>query len=1079
VQPPEEEVTLTRQRLSAADGRLVALAAAIIVCSGLFLWYNYRAAFPQASLELKLSPAAIATEARQFVWQRGWRVDDFRQVTVFEPDDDTRLFLERQLGLAEANRLMSDEVVVWQWRVRWYRPPQREEVRVWLTPDGRIAGFDHTIPEDAPGAHLAREEARGIAAAHVPAGYRLVDEQSEEKPRRIDHVFEYERENFNIEGATYRRQLVVRGAELAASRQYLKIPEQWRREFTAARSKNLLFAQIAQAFYVPLIVVAIIVLIQGLRRRQLHYRPLVRASALIALLMVLTEWNNLPLSLDSLPSSTAIPEATALLLFQGIGAGVAVFFYVILAAAPGEWLYRRRFPHLLPPGTALSAAGIQTREFFRACISGYAMAAGHLAFVTLFYLIGQRFGVWTPQDVEYSNLLSTALPWLYPLTISLLAASSEEAWFRLLAIPLLARWRIPAMLLPAFVWGFLHSNYPQQPAWIRGVEVGLIGVVAALVMFRFGILATLVWHYTVDAVLIGSFLFQAQGWYYRATGALVAGVVMLPLAVSLYRYRRHGGFLPAGAIPPPAVAPDAASTLEPPPQLPPFAPLWSPRLFYLLAALVGLAGILAAPTRYGDFLQVKLTRQQALAAAGAPAPGERAVAEYLPNLPTAEIEYLRRHGANVNDVIARFTEVGLWRIRFFKPLERRERSVYVDSTARIVREDFTLGENDGGARLDQHAARAVAHQYLARQGIDPAMLREVDAATESLPNRTDHFFVWEHPSLRFGDAAPRVSLALRGDQPSELRRFLKLPEAWERDFRRVRLQRYLLPAAGGAAGITLLLLFLRHLPRHPLCWRRYLAGGAAAAALLAASFLNASPSWWSSYNTAQPPNDFLADVALRLLMQLVLAGFAATLGMLLLDVLLEARPVTPASWLAAPALVALFGGALRLIAWGESFVPGDRFLPPLWAPPPVDDWSPALAVLLSGAGSALVGTLLAAPAIAAFARFFSPRRRLAYGIVLALVVALARSSSPLLVGYTFVTTLVLFALAGLAVRSLGGAVAHLAGAIFLAQALAGAGALARQPATSLRLQGVIALVAALALIAWWLYRFRCSPRSSS
>lgn len=1071
---PHSEINQPRQTLTAADWRLLALAAAIVVFSCAFVWKNYQAAFPQASLNLKLSRAEVTARAEEFLGSRHWRVDGYRNLTLFQPDDSARLFLERELGLEEANRLMSAEVVVWQWRARWYRPPQKEEFRVWLAPDGRVVGFDHVVEEEASGGRLTREQARVIAQRAVPAGYRLVEEQTENRPNRIDHFFEWERENFNLRGATYRHQITVKGDEIGSSREYLKVPEQWQRDFAAMRSKNELYTQIAQAFYIPLILAGLVVLINGLRNREIRWGPIARACTVIAALMAVNQWNNLPFSLDALPTSTRLVEGVTLIFFQGIGAGVAVFFYVILAAAPGALLYRRRLPDKLPVGTALSARALDTREFFRASVSGYAMAAGHIAFITAFYLLGQRFGVWSPADVQYSDLLSTALPWLYPLTISLLAASSEEAWFRLLAVPLLARRRWLAILLPAFVWGFLHANYPQQPAWIRGVEVGLIGVVAALMMFRFGILSTLIWHYTVDAVLIGSYLFQAEGWYYRLTGALVAGLVLLPLAVSVVRYRRHGGFIAAVEEPP-------SMLREPPPEvpqsreeLPPLRPTASPRLLFALAAVVGLA-LLLKPTRYGDFVRVHLTREQALAAAGPAPPGWRAVADFLPNLPVAEIEYLRRHGVDPTPVLQQFTFTGLWRVRFFQPLNRQERWVYLDSQRKMVREDHILGEQDAGANLSQADARALAQRYLGAQGVDFARLKEVDAATDILDLRTDHRFVWEDTLWKVSGARARVSLVIRGDRPSEYRRFLKLPEAWERDFRRVRLQRYLLPAMAGGLGLLLLVVFLRNLDGHPFQWRSYLTAGIAAAMLPLVSALNSYPSFWAGYQTSKPPGDYLADTLLSVAIRALLAGFAAAAGMLALDVFLHRRPRTVGSWAVAPAVVVLFGGALRLVAWGEQFIPGDRFSLPLWSSPPVEDAWPGLSVLLDAVIAAFAGTVAATIVIVVGIALLPPARRLGYGIGLALVIALARSDSPWLVLYTFLTTLALFGLVSVAVRCCGGAVTQLAAAIFLAQAAAGAFNLIGQPNPELRNQGAATLAAAFLATAAWLYRFRSRP----
>ena len=170
--------------------------------------------------------------------------------------------------------------------------------------------------------------------------------------------------------------------------------------------------------------------------------------------------------------------------------------------------------------------GIRTKEFFRANVIGICLAAAHIGYITVFYIISRKLGAWAPQDLNYENVVSTYVPWVYPLTIGIYAATSEEFLFRLFAIPYLLRItksRFLAVVLPAFFWGFLHSNYPQEPAYIRGLEVGLIGIVAGLVMLRWGIWATLIWHYTVDAFLISTSLLRSHGAYLRVSGAIVGG----------------------------------------------------------------------------------------------------------------------------------------------------------------------------------------------------------------------------------------------------------------------------------------------------------------------------------------------------------------------------------------------------------------------------------------------------------------------------------------------------------------------------------------------------------------------------
>ena len=143
--------------------------------------------------------------------------------------------------------------------------------------------------------------------------------------------------------------------------------------------------------------------------------------------------------------------------------------------------------------------------------------------------------------------MNTSFPWIAGVAIGVMAATSEEFLFRLFAIPFLEKMtgsRILAVILPAFFWSFLHSNYPQEPGYIRGIEVGLIGIVAGIVMLRWGILATLIWHYTVDASLVGMLLIRSDNLYYKISGVVVGLAAVAPLAWSGVSYLARGSFEP-------------------------------------------------------------------------------------------------------------------------------------------------------------------------------------------------------------------------------------------------------------------------------------------------------------------------------------------------------------------------------------------------------------------------------------------------------------------------------------------------------------------------------------------------------
>jgi membrane protease YdiL (CAAX protease family) len=987
---------MLRERLEARDLRLVLISIVVIIAGAFYIRANYFAAFPEASIDLKLSKDAITARAGAFLKSQGLATGGFRNLTLFDPDDDARLFLERELGLDEANRLMRERISIWRWRARWFRPPQKEELLVWLSTGGRLVGFEHVLDETAPGARLKPDAARAIAEAFLKsqtgAPHRLIEAQLEERPNRHDHVFTWEQQDLRVKDARYRRKIVVQGDRVGEFQEFLYVPEQWKRDFAALRSKNELYTQIATACYVPLILCAIGVLIQAIRKKQVPWRPLVWLSGAVGVLMMASQWNNLPFFFDRMPTSSRYEEMLVIGLMLGVGVGVGAFFYVILAAAAGEPLYRAARPGGLTLRNLPTFRGIQTREFFRATVVGYGFAAAHLVFLVAFYLLGRRVGVWSPQDIEYSDLLSTSLPWLYPLTISVLAATSEEFWFRLFAIPLLRKWLRStwiAVLIPAFVWGFLHANYPQQPGYIRGLEVGVIGVAAGFLMLRYGIAATLIWHYTVDAVMIGSYLLRADSWYFRLSGLVVGGAVLAPFAVSLVIYFRRGGFLkleePAGEPAPPAVEPAAAA--EPAPELLPApAPRLRARWLFAAAGAAVVAGAVAVPYQFGDFVKITISRGQAagagdaaLRAWGVDPAAWRRVTEFAPNLNGADFEYLRRMAGPraADQAVRERTLSGAWRNRYFQPLKKEEWRIFVDAGGKAFRADHVLDEKAPGARLDAGQARELATAFVERTYALPVgRFREVDANEEKRDHRTDHKFVWEDPDFKIGEARARASVEVLGDEMSTFRRFLKLPEEWLREFERPRLPGYLFPGLVGAAGLPLLVIFVRRLGRHEFHWRLYLALGGVALCLSAASTLNQWPTLLARYPTETALENYVGQLALSRLITALLAALAVFAGVLAVDVFrqlaLGRRALTPPSAARVVAVAALVWGAGRVLGWAGQQVPGPRLSVPLVSFPGADTALPGLAVLSQAFTASIL--LLCLVALAAFAalRYLRP-----------------------------------------------------------------------------------------------------------
>ena len=1078
------------ERLTAWDKRFVAAVVLIAAVSIVFVRANFFAGFPEASIDLKYSKDEITRRAAEFLQRRGLNITGFRNLTLFDPDDDARLYLERELDLREANRLMSGPVSVWRWRARWFRPPEKEEMIVQLSPDARLVGFAHIVPEAAPGARLEKAAARALAEKTLgeltSAPQRLIEEHLEERPARFDYTFTWEQEGFRVKDAPYRRTIVVQGGEIGRYEEFLYVPEAWQRDFARLRSRNELYSEIAQALYVPLVLAALSVLLGALRRREVPWIALVLLAGSVALLTVLNGWNDLPFFVDRTPTSSPYPETLLSGILQSLGTGLGVFLYVILPAAAGASMYRRRFPDRLGLGDVITRGGIRTKEFFLASVAGYGLAAAHIAYVVAFYIVGKRFGVWSPQDVRYSDLLSTVLPWLYPLAISLMAATSEEFWFRLFAIPLLAR-RLPAIaaiVIPAFVWGFLHANYPQQPAYIRGVEVGMIGVAAGFLMLRFGIFATLIWHYTVDAVLIGLFLIRADTWYFRLSGWLVGCAVAFPLLASLFLYRRNGGFAvlerPAAPVEETEAAPVEALAE-------PIPPRWAPLRLYLLAAVLAVGAVFLRPARYGAD-RIWLSRYEAESIAvremAARAAGWMRATEFVPNLHTEDFEYIRRIAgpAAADSAVRNFTFTAVWRTRFFRPLEKEEYRVFLNQRGEVFRIDHLLDEKAPGANLSPDEARGVAERFLFRQGIPVSRYRLVDSQQEKRDRRTDHTFVWEDPGVAIGEARARVSVEIAGDEVAMWRRFLKLPEEWVRDFQRPRVRNFLLPALIGALAVPLVIVFLRRLSGHRYHWRAYLI--ATAAAFLVAT-LSAANTWLpmlARYDSATPFDSFRAQLLIGRAITVLLVSAAAFLGVLALDVFRQflagdRRLTRPSLWRAI-AVAAATAGFSRVVSGLDWRIPGARLSLPLWNVTGADTAVPGLAALSQGFFAMLVAVCVAVIAVCAAVRLLGWRNRILIVGLAGVCFATGRAQTVPQWLFSFAIVIAAAGLITLIARTCAMDVITFAVALFWIEAAGPLVELIEQPAPLLRWTGIGAAIVAAGL-GMWAVRFSVDSRPVS
>ena len=1091
--------------------------------------YFYRA-FPEASIDFKITRDQARDQARSFLQERGLDLEGYRHSAIFSYDSVAKTFLERELGLEGASALIGDPVRLWTWSNRWVRELQKEEFRVRITTAGELVGFDHLVEEDGEGARLSQSEARRLAQDYLDRTLRrrldeliFVEAESIERRNRTDHSFTYKLADFEVKGATYRLRLGIQGDQVSSFREFLKVPEAWEREYRQLRSHNEATGIVAQILLALTMIAMLAVFFAAIRQRDVRWRTAAIFGAVAAVLTLLANLNNLPLTAYGYDTTETFGSFLTGQLVGSLASALSAGLFICFLTAAAEPVYRRAYGHQIGIGQQFVLRGLRTKRFLLGTVIGLTMTAFFVAYQTVFYLAAEKFGAWSPADIPYSEMINTYFPWTVVLLIGFMPAVSEEFISRAFSIPFLQKYlksRWTAIVLAAAIWGFAHAGYPQQPFFIRGLEVGIAGVVIGLVMIRWGILPALVWHYTVDALYTALILLRSSNPYFVVSAAISVGIMLLPLLLALLFYLRHRSFADPspllnrehGAAPSPESAPQQAhldpgtrsETADGGPGI--YVPL--SRRHLLIAAVLVLASLsvyLVQVERPLDSAEVAIGRHRAqeiaaghLAAQGVDTAAYQVVTFHARQLDSRAIKYtMERQGVSgVNRLYREYLLPSVWRVRFFQPLHKEEYLVEVDpGNGSVYSVRHHLEEEAPGADLGDDEARAIAAAHLDAHGLEVGDFELKEASSEKLEARRDHRFIWEAREgdpRNVGELKYRCEVTVAGDQPAKLRRYVKLPESWIR----ARQESTTLRAVVGGLGIAvvtglilhLLWLLVRRVRGAGLAWPPLLKIGALGCAVALLGWLNRLPAFYQGYPTEYSTTVFMIEQLALAAVQIIAIGLLVVAALALATTLypdwrekLRWQGETVCLRDAVLVAVLIFVGQRALerltLLLQEHFAP--FVTAPVLAPVTgLDGWLP----FWNGLGVSL-GQALALPIVLGVGLYYVRRvlRKPLY-IVLA-VVALgsvfsgANALNPgefyLGLGLFLLKAAFLFVVVACLLRN--NIPAYILTG-FLSSSLDHAGALLDQPAAAYQIHGFIVLLASVLVIGglWWQAR-RLAP----
>jgi hypothetical protein len=823
----------------------IVFALVSVGMAGFAYWFFPRA-FPIVSLDITMSRDQALAAASGLAAKDHVGPERYRAAASFTLDEEAQTFVELEGGgkAAFARLMTSGLYAPYTWEVRHFQEGEKHEATIRFTPDGRPYGFVERLRQDAPGAALDADAAQtiGEAAARADWGvpldaFALVERSDEKQPGgRVDHTFVYERPGQRLGEGRYRLRLTVSGDRLTEVTYFIQIPQAFTRRYEHMRSANNAIGAGSTIGMLVLYVlggigVGLFVL---LRQRWVIWRQPVLWGAFIALLQLAASLNEWPLAWMGYDTALSVQTYALQTIGTMVAAALGLGVLLSLSFMAAESLDRRAFPSHPQLWKMWSREADGSREILGRTAAGYLLVAAFFAYeVALYFMTTRVLGWWTPSEaLVHPDVLATYQPWLAAIAPSAQAGFWEESLFR--AVPLAGAaligdrlggrrwWIVAAMIVQAVVFGAGHAPYPTEPAYARAAELLLPATAFGLLYLRFGLLPSIVLHYTFDVTWFALPVFVSTGAAARVSQALIVVFTLVPLWMVLRGRLRAGRWRPlpdalrngAWAPPAPAVAAETPVATAPPPVMRPAT-----------VRVVAAAGLVALvvwafarpfqaelpPLTVGRAAAGQAARD-ALAARGVTlGDGWRVLPAVQEGGEGGDFVWRTAGRARYFSLLGTYVAPPHWRVRvarFEGDLEARaeEWRVDVGPDGRVGRVSHTLPEARPGASLSEPDARALARDAVReRFGLDGASLEDVSADASKRPARMDWDITFKDLSVApLPEGEPRISVTILGDEVADVRRFVFVPDEWQRRQRADETRSLILRSVGSVlvAGLV-------------------------------------------------------------------------------------------------------------------------------------------------------------------------------------------------------------------------------------------------------------------------------------
>jgi len=826
--PPDESAEIKAERTFREY--IPHIVIFLLAFLGIYIYLKLNdVAFPTENIKFKVDRESSQNVARQYLEKMGYSTEDYQNSVTFDYYNDAKEFLEKNLPLKEANRYMGKKVPVWYWKVRFFRYFKKKEYVVHIDPSGRVIKFLRVISDDDPGGGLSvsggKEKAlkflkeRGIETDNLV----LIEQGGEPLKNRTDRLYIFKEKDFELAGAFLCYGVKFQGEEPGYYSNYIYIPQKTKLAWKEEDKKGDLLVNIANllTFFMVLGII-IYTYFHGIAFR---WKFAVVIAVGVMLVVLLEQVNSLALAKSGYSTDLSrfsfwthvwLSILRALVLY-----GIISFF----AGSLGVSLQEDGGKGGNGGNTILILGGAKIPLNI---IIGYAVALIVLGYDVLFYFWGKKyFGVWTPLDISYDNILSTPLPWVNALFAGFSAAALEEIFFRMCGISFLKRllkrfnflqkYRLDviiAVVIPAVIWAALHCNYPQEPFYIRAVELTFVGILLGWIYLKYGILSTIVSHYCLNAVYGSTLLLKSGNPYFIISGYITIGLMLIPAIFALIfrkkiiqiekkykdeekRKKETYTKLESAGLDIKPTEEDMVSVsytiLEKPLGIPELKFSLKKRIILGIIAIIGILGLLFIKTpKLGDGTKFTINQYQAkrIAAISLKNKGvdlsDSVMSAEVKRYPgTDESIYLSRKLGirNADSHIKKYLPTFVWVVDVNFDDKKEAYRLLIKPSGELFTYFHKVTEDVGSKKISKDEAEVIAEEYINKF---PGEFRYEDFQQKGYKNRIDYNFIYREKAGDIAGAKLFAGVKVQGEEPMGFKKHFEIPDTFRRKLQEKR-----------------------------------------------------------------------------------------------------------------------------------------------------------------------------------------------------------------------------------------------------------------------------------------------------